>query len=246
MRSALVSLLALCGAAIAGRPGSLDELFVGCEQVQRRAESLVVEFHLEAKELGFNTREAAADVFRLVRSPTRELYAITPERPTGETKGRWSGLLNGGRMYLLDPDKRTAIRFAAPAADELPQFLETYSNPFAVLLDRTRADAKNRLELVKQDEWYTYVTVTPRQVKRNGWQPDRFHEGRAVFMAKDSQAVPKEMPRQLWYTDGTSEHVFDIKAWRLNPDDGPKVEEFTKPEDRPGWEVVDWPLQGKQ
>ena len=52
-------------------------------------------------------------------------------------------------------------------------------------------------------------------------------------------AVPKGMPRQSCYTDGTREYLFEIKAWRLNHAGGPKVDEFASPEDRPGWEVVD-------
>ena len=60
-------------------------------------------------------------------------------------------------------------------------------------------------------------------------------------MNKASESLPKDMPRQLWYTDGIREYTFEIKAWRLNGTDPPKLEEFAKPEDRPGWEVVEWP-----
>jgi hypothetical protein len=97
------------------------------------------------------------------------------------------------------------------------------------------------LEVAKQDEWYTYLKVTPKQAN----QSDNFRNGWVVLMRKDSEAVPKGMPRQLWHTDGMQEYLFEISAWRLNPEVGPKPEEFTKPEDRPGWEVSGSPLQRK-
>jgi hypothetical protein len=66
-------------------------------------------------------------------------------------------------------------------------------------------------------------------------------------MNNASEWVPKDMPRQLWYTDSHLwQYTFEIKRWRMNSADAPKREEFVKPEDRPGWEVSDWPFRGKK
>ena len=94
--------------------------------------------------------------------------------------------------------------------------------------------------MVKQDDWYTYLVVKPKNVRRFGWLPDRFQDGRVVLMNKASDTVPQDMPRQLWYTDGINDYTFEIKSWRLNPVDSLKLEEFAKPEDRPGWKVLGW------
>ena len=52
------------------------------------------------------------------------------------------------------------------------------------------------------------------------------------------------MPRQLWYEDQAGNGwTFDILRWKANAADGPKAEEFTRPEDRPGWQVVGGPQQ---
>ncbi len=114
------------------------------------------------------------------------------------------------------------------------------------LLDRKRAEEKCHIEVVKQDEWYTYLAVKQKQVKRSVWFPDPFHEGQAVLMNKASEKVPKDMPRQLWYTNGTQKCIFEIKLWQLNPAEAPKLEEFREPEDRPGWEVTEGGIRGNK
>lgn len=84
--------------------------------------------------------------------------------------------------------------------------------------------------------------MKPKHVKSAGWCSDTFHEGRVVVMNKDSEAVPKDMPGRLWYTDGIREYMFEIQSWRLNVAEPPKLEKFPKPETRPGWEVKEWPF----
>ena len=44
---------------------------------------------------------------------------------------------------------------------------------------------------------------------------------------------------------GTKAAEKTIKVWRMNAD-ALKVEEFAKPEDRPGWEVLDFPFRAKK
>lgn len=245
MRPEFACVLAVCAAGAAAGAEPLDDLFAGWAKAQGRVESLVVEFALETKEPAFGTSDRFTGAVRLIRTRAGEVFASyerVAEGPKRQNADRWSALLNGGKVYLLNHDQKAAIRFE-PARDELVPFLEKHFSPFVVLLDRKRAEAKHRLEVVKQDEWYTYLAVKPKQVKRTGWLPDNFHDGRVVLMRKDSDAIPKGMPRQLWYADGAREHLVTIKAWRLNRADAPKQEAFARPEDRPGWRVMKFPLQ---
>jgi len=219
----------------------LDQLIESWAEAKRDTKALIVEFSLETRDTLTGKREKSDGTFRLMRTPNGEVLASYQVAKPSGTRGRWSGLLNGGTVYLLNHDKKAAVRFERQSDDDLRRFLEEYFNPFVRLLDRKRVEESCRLEVVKQDESYTYVLVTPKQVMRSGWLPDRFHEGRAVFMRKASATVPKDMPRQLWYTNGSQDFAFDIRAWQINPAADPKVDDFAKPEDRPGWTVSDWP-----
>ena len=147
-------------------------------------------------------------------------------------------------VYLLNHDTKTAIRFE-PADGDLWRFLERYFNPFLRLLDHRRAE-EWRLEVAKQDEWYTSLIVRPTRAEQSGGWPDALCGARVVLMNKDTEAVPKNMPRRLWYTDGAQEYTFEINRWQMNADSAPNVEEFTRPEDRLGWNVSRWPFRGKK
>ncbi len=248
MRLVLGFVLAVCVAGRVSATEPLDDVFAGWLAAQGKAESLVVEFGLETRDPIFDQRDKATGTFRLLRTKKGGVFAtyeVVAEKPKGEKADRFTGLLNGGKVFLLKHEKKTAVRFDF-ADGELAPFLETYFAPFVLLLDRKRAEAKCHLEVVKQDEWYTYMTVKPKEVRRYGWFPDNFHDGRVVLMRKDSEGVPKGMPRQIWHTDGVREYLFEIKGWRLNSVDAPKLEEFARPEDRPAWEVVDSPFQRKR
>jgi len=248
MRAFLGSLLVVGLAASADRADRRDQLYASWQEAQRGVKSLVVEFTRETRDPIFKERQKAEGAFRLIRTPKGEVFAsyeIVEPEAKGDKQERWSGLLHNGTVYLLDHDKKTAIRFEQTGGD-LWRFLEKYFNPFVLLLDQKRAGEKCQIEVVQQDEWYTYLAVKPKQVKPFGWFPDTFHEGRAVLMNKASEAVPKDMPRRLWYTNGIREYTFEIKGWRLNAAEAPKLEKFARPEDRPGWKVGEWPFQSNK
>ena len=222
-----------------------DQLFASWQEAQRTVKSLVVDFTLEAKHGSF-IDDKAEGTFRLLRTPNGQIYAYYQVRPA---EGNFflrdvSGLLNDGTIFGLNESEKTALNLK-PIQGDLMQFLEKYFNPFVLLLDRKHAKEKCDLQVVKQDEWYTYLEVIPKNPKRYGWNPDRLERGRIVLMSKPCESVPKNMPRELRYLDGIFENIFTIKSWRFNAPDGPKVEEFAKPEDRPGWKVYDWDLGGK-
>jgi hypothetical protein len=249
MRRFLASLL-IVGLVVASASGAdrQDQLFASWEEAQRGVTSLVVTFTLETWDPTFDVRHKADGTFRLFRTPKGELlgsYEITQPRTKGDGQVRVSGLLNNATLYLLDNDQKMALMFELTEGDLLG-FLARNFNPFVLLLDRKLAEEKYHIEVIKEDKWYTYLAVNPKQVKRYGWFPDSFHEGRVVLMNKASEEVPRDMPRQLWYTDGSQEYTFEINKWRLNADAAPKAAEFIKPEDRPGWQVGEWPFRSKK
>jgi hypothetical protein len=232
--------MVVCASGAAPPAGPLDELFAGWGAARGKAESLAVEFALETWDRALDERVKAKGTFRLIRTKGGEVlasYEVVRQGRKGKEGERVSILLTGKSVYFLDHDKNTATRFESPnGAHGL--FLEEYVNPFVVLLDRERAEASCTLKVVKQDDWYTYLSVKPKKVKRRSWlSPVLFHEGRVVLTRKGSVSVPKGMPRQMWYANGLTEYRLDVKSWRLNGTDAPKPEEFARPEDRPDWEV---------
>jgi hypothetical protein len=227
--------------AVARGADRQDELFASWEQAQRSLKSLAVEFALEINDRLFNEQHKLEGVFRLIRTPKGELLASYDEIEKDAKFGRglrFSALLNDGCLYWLDRDRKTAERLGKPPDAEIRRLAEEHLNPFVLLLDRHHADEKCKLEVIEQDESFTFLAVTARQVKRQGWFPDIFERGGIVLMNKNSETVPKDMPRRLSYVspDGT-EYSYDIKSWKLNAADAPKLEEFTRPEGRPGWKV---------
>ncbi|HKI31612.1 MAG TPA: hypothetical protein VKA46_07070 [Gemmataceae bacterium] len=221
-----------------------NELFRCWEKAKADTRSLVVEFTLE-KNNGVRTeKERFEGTVKLLRTAKGDLlasYTLTKaEKPGAAANPPFVGLLNGGNLYLLQPDLKSAIRFA-PAGGDVRLWLEEKFNPFALLLDEKHARQNYQLKVVKQDEWYTYLDVKPKPRKSSGWCGDwsgGFTRGRAVFLNQKSQRVPKDMPRQLWYEDAAgNSYTFDIRRWKANGAHSPKADEFTRPEDRPGWEV---------
>lgn len=227
--------------------GRDDELFASWEEAQRSVTSLVVEFTLETQNRAFPGMRQVDGSLRLLRHEGK-LYASYELREPprdGRQPQRLSGLLHDTAVYLLVHQEKKAVRFD-PSDGNLRQFLERHFNPFVRLLDRKRTEQNCHLQVTKQDDWYTYLAVTPNEVERSSWFCPAFKEGRAAFMNKRTDQIPMDMPRQFWFTDGNLELTFDIKSWRLNPAEGPKLEEFTKPEDRLGWEAGPWRRSGKK
>jgi hypothetical protein len=242
MRPTFASLLAIVVSA-SGAPAAdrLDELFASWEKAQAGVQSLVVEFTLETKDV-FDETKRAKGSFRLVRTPNGDVcacYELVPVDKAGGKVGRDNFLLKNRSVYSMDYDKKKAVHLATVDGDLQP-FLERWFNPFVILLDRKRADAKCELKVVKQDEWYTYLTAKQKYPRTSVWEPT-FQQCGIVFLNKATATVPRDMPLRLITNTGGSQTVFDIKSWRVNAPDGPKPEEFTKPENRPDWEVVEWP-----
>jgi hypothetical protein len=224
-----------------------DELFQSWEKMKADTRSLVVEYTLENLNRVSNEKVQFQGTFKMLRTPKGEYLAScthTPLKKSGDVaEPLFSGLLNGDALYLLNPKAKTAMRFRTEEGN-LRLWLEEHFNPFALLLDEKHARANYNLQVIMQDQHYTYLDVKPKPRKGSGkWFEMRVDmpRGRAVFMNKDARGVPKDMPCQLWYEDpAMNSYTFSIRSWKANATDCPKAEEFTRPEDRPGWVVNGW------
>ncbi len=239
----------LLGLVVAGLPaetgGRIDGLFAAWLAAVKDARSLVVEYRLEEYDPVLDrVAEPYTCVFTLLRADDGGWLAALdcePAIPLRPLPKRVIGLLNHGAIYLLDPGAKTATRIDA-AADDLPRFLARYFNPLIVLLDRKRAEEWTRLDVVKQDEWYTYLAVTPDKARSDQFG-GRFDGGAIAVMNKDTADIPKGMPRALRHWSAGREIRIDVRTWRLDPADAPRPADFTRPEDRPGWTVGQWPFK---
>jgi hypothetical protein len=237
-------------AACAQRDHRKEELFASWQKAQNNLQSLVVEFTLETMDPLRGKGETRDGAFRLIRTPNGEVLASYEIVVKGNAHEKWSGLFHKDSFYLLNQGKRTAVRYELAGVD-VQTVLEKICNPLVLLLDRKRAEEKWDIEVTKESEWYTYLAVKPKVVavepKAVPWMERLgrvlkeglvLEEGQVVVMHADWGSVSKDMPRRLWFRGGFNNCSFEIRTWRMNAADPPKLEEFTKPEDRPGWKVV--------
>jgi hypothetical protein len=219
----------------------LDQLFEVWQKTQESTRTLVVDFTLEYHDTTFGSRHTSTGKLTLVRSPKNGLrvaYELHTKGADREEDSEIAGLLIGEDVYLLIPKEKKASKFSK-RGDELGGFLSDWFNPFVCSLDRKWAEEIFRMRIEKQDEWYTYVRVSPRSRRC------QLEDGRVAVMKQKSKHIPKNMPRQIWYRDAVGEHTFTIHAWRWNPGDAPDESIFKKPEDREGWETLEWPWPWK-
>ena len=142
----------------AGR-NRLDELFTAWNAAQQDFKSLVVEFTSVTKDPVFNQTEKSEGTFRMLRTETGAVFAsyeAASAQAKNKERERSRALLNNGIIYLLDYEKKTALRFEP--SDDARGFLERHFGPLVTLLDRKRAEEKWSMK-VEQDEWYTYLTL---------------------------------------------------------------------------------------
>lgn len=248
MRFAIPCMLALWSTNNALGPSELDELFARWAATQKNAQSLIIEFGYEVKDSVSNKSEKAVGTLRWIRTLDGEVFAdyeIVFDEPVAGEKRRFSALLNGGNVYLLDHRKKSAQRFDVES-DYLVTFLMRFFNPVVMLLDRDRAETECRLKIVKKDKWYTYLSIAPGKTGSEPNGLERIHRIDVALMRGESNQLPKGMPRAISIAGWNDRCYFEIKSWQMNPENAPKEREFLRPEDRPGWEVVQFPFYRKK
>jgi hypothetical protein len=222
-----------------------EQLFGGWQKAQDEIRSLIVEFSYEAPIL---ESKPLKGVFKLRRAPNG---AILARCELGAGPERRCALLVADRAYLMEPAEKTALRFNLPRHGIL-KVLSAYYNPFMVLLDKRYVQEHFRLQVTNQDEWYTYLSLAPRDAKERrrflgimsfdgivSWSHEDFSSGTIAVLNKDSDSIPKDMPRALTWTDGLNSYRYDIHKWQRNGANAPPLSDFQAPEEMPGWRVVD-------
>jgi hypothetical protein len=225
------------GLRAAAAQARLEELFSAWEKARRETRTLVVEFTLEQRDQTFGGTERFQGSLKLRRTAdggVQARYELTPARRGGLP---FVALLRDDRVYWLQQDKKVALLFDLSGKDG-PLWLKKYFNPFVLLIDRARARQEWRLQIAKQDGWYTYLDVRPRGAKRN----DPFDVGRVALLNRGNDAVPRNFPRRLWYTlDVGISNTYDITRWSLNGPDKLADEDFADPGMMLDWKVLKWP-----
>jgi hypothetical protein len=235
----LIGCVLLVVALPAGAADRQDELFASWERTRKDVRSLVVEFTLTMDDRTFKERQQWEGTIRVLRGPADKVSASYEAREKKPKAERGGYLLSGGKAYLLNHDRKTAMKFDLAGRDVLHVVEETF-NPFVAFLSRERATEIYRIEVIAQDERHTHLRVRP---KRPGRSAVGLDEGRAVLVNQATDAVPRDLPQRIWYTDGHREYTLTFRAWRLNPATPPQLKEFERPEGWPGWQVFEWPFQ---
>jgi hypothetical protein len=237
-------LTAVGHSAIAG-DDPIERAFDRWAAAQKDVSLLVVEFDCERQDGARTERSKGTFAWRRAAGEITTIYRELPERVPKTPPFEHIGMLAKGQVYLLDPADRIAMRFTAAEPDPAG-FIERNFVPLAILLDRTRANAECRLEVTAKDEWYSHVEIRPKKPKKDASFPGRYTLGEVVLMNNATKAMPEGAIRRLWFTDGESSCMLDIRAWRTNPADVPVAEDFRAPEDRPGWRVGEWPIRSRK
>jgi hypothetical protein len=215
-------------------------------QATRDTRSLEVKFTLRQRARYLDSSPPGVEgVLKLWRAADGSVSArcnckSKEEGPAPGVGEAFAGLLAGDDAYLLNPAERTALRFPLAGRDKV-RWLEKWFDPFVVFLDDGRVRRDFRLEVTKRDERYTYLAVEPKNPKRCGWLPDEMLRGRAVILNRATDHIPAGMPRQLWYTNDSTETLIEIQEWRANAPGGPTEGDFVRPEKLPGWKTVAFP-----
>jgi hypothetical protein len=157
-----------------------------------------------------------------------------------EQKAKNSFLLIGQTLYVLDHLTKSASRLEVK--EDVAMLMEQYWSPLGVVLHgRTFIKDAYEWKDEKKDRWYTYLTFKRRTRKNRNWWFHNEWEGRVVLMNTTDSRIPKDMPRQFLWRMGPHTITMDIQSWQINSATPPTETDFKKPEDRPGWNVIDPP-----
>lgn len=219
---------------------TIRNLICTWESAKQKTSSLVVHFNFETLD-SIKDDERFSGTFRFLQTPSNEIYAayeLKSDRSDGK-KTHISWILNHDRLYTLNHNNKIASGINFKVSEKIP-FLERYLNPIVSLLDQKRAESLWRTQITKQDQWHSYIMMNPRdKAKPRFWWSD-VTDIELVLMNQETAKIDFGMPRRIWIrTKSGSPMTIHIESWQINPENGPKIGDFQKPEDRPGWEVND-------
>jgi hypothetical protein len=136
-------------------------------------------------------------------------------------------ICTGPLLYVYNPqNKEVRVHELPPPA---PGGMGSDDSFLSFMFGMKAAEAKRRydMRLVKEDQWYIYLEVTPKLPADKA----DFQRARLVLLASNF------MPRQLWFEQPTGNEVtWDIP--RVDPNIRLDRTTFNPPQPPPGWNQV--------
>ncbi|HZY88252.1 MAG TPA: TIGR03009 domain-containing protein [Gemmataceae bacterium] len=215
--------------AAAPAPAKLDEYLRRWEQEMAKVETLAAQLNRTDKDKTFDRTvklTGYAQYLRAGKGPTALNLAMLEMRPEGKNEIAEKVICTGTFLYQFKPAEKViqAVELPRPKPGVVAD-----DNMLSFLLGMKAEDAKRRydLKLAKEDQFYIYVDVAPRDPK------DKVEFQRArIVLNKDSF-----LPRQLWFENpNNSEVTWDIP--RVQTGVPLKREAFDAPQAPPGWKLV--------
>jgi TIGR03009 family protein len=204
-------------------PGRLDQLLQRWEQEMSRVQSFHAEMNRIVMDKTFGSTEEFVGVARYLKPSFASLEMHKKNKPEVYEK-----LLSSGNfVYQWVPASRVINVY------ELPPGQKADDNLLSFLFGMKAEEAKQRydLKLVKEDQWYFYVEVTPKRLE----DKVDFQRARLVFTASTF------LPRQVWLEDPNGNEVtWDLTKVATNVRLDPTL--FAPPTQPPaGWNMIKVP-----
>jgi TIGR03009 family protein len=166
------------------------------------------------------------------------LYLVNPQNPNDYDRIVFTGTY----IYQFRPQDKTVnvIPIQPQKAGKAPD-----DGPLPFLFGMKAETATKRYQLTilskpKDAEWYTHVQVIPN------FGPDQqdFQRAEVAILNKDTQAIPKDMPKRIFYVEPNNVQVsWDIDEIQRNPIGKIQRIDFAAPDVPKGWEKVIQPVQ---
>jgi hypothetical protein len=237
MHGAILAQAMLLGLGFeAANQAALEQFHNDVQQAARQTRTLFIEFRIKQHDPVIDQTEEYVGVLKLRRLANGKVLARFEAKPKGNRGVSTSILLVKDDLYLLHSEEKNAVKFDLSKEDKI-QIFGTWFNPFLLALDKERLHQQYRLWMRKRDEWYTYLAIEPKS-KPRGWLAGINQKGCVVVMNKASDEIPKGMPRQFRFENGSRESIIEIDKWKVNSPHGPKEADFQRPEKMAGWKIL--------
>jgi TIGR03009 family protein len=215
--------------APAPAPGALDNYLLRWEQEMLKVQTLSAEIVQVRKDKAFNTQTKLAGWAAYMKDgtgPTALNLAAMELSPVGKKEFQEKYVCTGSFIYQFVPAQKEVKVYELPR----PRPGQVADEGFLAFMFGMRAQEARRryeLKLAREDRFYVYVDVTPRQANDKA----DFQRARLV-LSKDTF-----LPRQLWFEAANGDEVlWDIPRSAA----GVRLDRrlFDKPQAPAGWRVT--------
>jgi TIGR03009 family protein len=210
----------------------LDTFLRNWEQKMVEVTTLAAQLNRVDKDTTFNTTRkysGFAQYMKVGSGPRAANMAMLEMRPDGRNEIAEKIIITGTYLYQYSPATKEINVHTLPQ----PKPGQLAEDNLTTLLFGVKAEEARRrydLKLTNQDQYYLYITVTPRNPQdKADFQRARLVLNKGTFL-----------PRQLWFEQPNgSEVTWDIPAIRAGVD--LRRDQFDAPTPPPGWKMVQVP-----